>query len=296
MASWPPRVRCRLIRDEDLEAIADLLLKSFGRTRDFWRFGLERLADHPTPDGFPKYGYLLEVNGVPVGMLLLISTAVEVNGAVKIRCHLSSWYVWPAFRSYGSLLAKHALMRKDVTYVDISPLSHTFDMLKAQGFTRYCEGFFSTVPALKRWSRRVVVAPVTPDIASGADLSEDEVDLLLRHQQYGLTSLVVTAGGRRHPFIFEVTVKYRFVRFAYLTYCQSIDDFVRLAGPIGRYLLRRGIAFVGMDANAPIPGLVGRYTTSTPKYYKGPDRPRLGEVAFSERVVLGLRFPPTVEA
>ncbi|HUB94621.1 MAG TPA: hypothetical protein VL993_01805, partial [Stellaceae bacterium] len=242
------------------------------------------------------YGYLLEVNGVAVGMLLLISTSVRIDGKVRIRCHVSSWYVWPAFRAYGSLLAAHALKRKDVTYVDTSPLSHTFDMLAAQGFKRYCDGFFIAIPALKVRSPKARVSAVTPEIRPDRDLDEDEVDLLLGHAHYGLTCLVVTAGERRYPFVFEVTVKYRIVRFAYLTYCQNIDDFVRFAGLLGRYLARRGIAFVGVDANGPIHGLIGRYVTITPKYFKGPDPPRLGEVPYSERVVLGLRFPPTVEA
>jgi hypothetical protein len=296
MASWPPRVRCRAIRDDDVEAIADLLVKSFGRTRDFWKFGLQRLAEHPTPAGFPKYGYLLEVNGVVVGMLLLISTAIDIDGVAKVRCHVSSWYVWPAFRAYGTLLAAHALGRKDATYVDISPLSHTFTMLAAQGFTRYCEGLFITLPAMKLRSPKARVSTVLPDIAPGPDLDADDIDLLLRHADYGLTSLIVTEGDRRYPFVFEVTVKYRVVRFAYLTYCREIDDFVRFAGPLGRYLAHHGIFFAGLDANARVPGLVGRYVTITPKFFKGPDRPRLGEVAYSERVVLGLRFPPTVEA
>jgi hypothetical protein len=296
MSSWPPRVRCRPIRDDDIEAIMILLWKSFGRTRDFWQFALQRLAEHPTPTGFPKYGYLLEINGVAVGMLLLISTSIDADGETRVRCHVSSWYVWPAFRAYGALLAAQALKHKNATYVDISPLSHTFDMLAAQGFTRYCEGLFITVPALKLGSLRARVSAITPDLRPGRGLEADEIELLIRHARYGLTSVVVTDGDRRHPFVFEVTKKYLVVRFAYLTYCRSIEDFVRFAGPLGRFLARYGIAFAGLDANGPVPGLIGRYVKITPKYFKGPDRPRLGEVAYSERVVLGLRFPPTVES
>jgi hypothetical protein len=204
--------------------------------------------------------------------------------------------VWPAFRAYGALLAAQALKRKDVTYVDISPLAHTFDMLAAQGFTRYCEGLFIAVPALKLSSPKVRVSVVTADLRPDHDLTAGEIDLLLRHALHGHISLVVTLGDRRFPFVFEPTKKYHVVRFAYLVYSRSVDDFVRVAGPLGRFLARHGYAFVGIDANGPVPGLVGRFAKATPKYFKGPDRPRLGDVAFSERVVLGLRFPPTVEA
>ena len=75
----------------------------------------------------------------------------------------------------------------------------------------------------------------------------------------------------------------------------SIDDFVRFAGPLGRFLARHGIALVVLDANGRVPGLVGHYVQATPKYFRGPERPRLGDIAYSERDVLGLRFPPSSE-
>jgi hypothetical protein len=44
-----------------------------------------------------------------------------------------------------------------------------------------------------------------------------------------------------------------------LIYCGDIANFVRFAGPIGRYLALRGRPLVIVDANGPIPGLVGVY-------------------------------------
>jgi len=44
-----------------------------------------------------------------------------------------------------------------------------------------------------------------------------------------------------------------------------------------------------IDANAPIPGLVGRYCGGNmPKYFKGPQRPRLGDLAYTENAVMGV--------
>ena len=66
-------------------------------------------------------------------------------------------------------------------------------------------------------------------------------------------------------------------------------DFVRFAGPIGWFLARRGLPFVIIDANAPMPGLAGWYSHGDmPKYFKGPQRPRLGDLAFTEYAVMGL--------
>jgi hypothetical protein len=43
-----------------------------------------------------------------------------------------------------------------------------------------------------------------------------------------------------------------------------------------------------IDANAPIPDLAGWYSPGMPKYFKGPQRPRLGDIAYTEYGVLGV--------
>ena len=76
---------------------------------------------------------------------------------------------------------------------------------------------------------------------------------------------------------------------AQLVYCRDVDDFVRFARPIGRFLARRGQALVLIDANGPIPALIGRYfDAKMPKYFKGPDRPRLGDLAYTEAAMFGV--------
>ena len=290
------RVRCRPIRDADRDAVLNLIAKSgFGGTREFWEGALQRLAEHATPAGFPKYGYLLEINGVAVGMLLLIASTVPIDGRPRIRCNVSCWYVWPAFRAYATLLVSQALKHKEATYYNISPLPHTIDMLTAQGYTRYCEGRFTALPALKLHSPKVRITVARPGILlPGPDLPADEISLLLKHGRLDCLSLVVTHNGRRHPFVFEPVRRNRLLRSAYLVYCRDIADFLPVAGPLGRFLMRRGFVFVSLDANGPIAGLLGHYAETTPKFFKGPDRPRLGDLAYSERAVLYLRFPPQV--
>src|SRR5205823_4624665 len=105
--------------------------------REFWIRALNRLKAHPTPPGCPKYGYLLECRGAPVGVLLLISSAIDANGNTRIRCNVSSWYVEPAFRSYAAMLVSHALKYKHVTYFNITPNRSTLPILEAQGYVRY---------------------------------------------------------------------------------------------------------------------------------------------------------------
>jgi hypothetical protein len=72
-------------------------------------------------------------------------------------------------------------------------------------------------------------------------------------------------------------------------YCRSVDDFVRFARPIGLHLARRLRPLVILDASGPVPGLVGRYYPERmPRYYFGPDRPEIGDLADTETSMFGV--------
>ena len=282
------RIRCRQIGMADLDGIADLLTRGFfishNRTRDFWMRGLRRLSEHPTPPGFPKYGYLLECNGTPVGVVLLIFSSLAVNGEIRIRCSMSSIYVEPEFRGSGAMLRSHALKHDCVTYSNITSGPQLRPILEAQGFTLYCSGRFVAVPALASCSERARVEVVTADICTDQELQPFEIELLTAHAKYGCISLTCSAANRRHPFVFLPLRGRRQMPKAYLVYCRDLEDFAQFAGPLGRFLARHGFPAVVLDSNGPIKGLIGRYFEDR-KYFKGPDKPRLGDIAYSERVI-----------
>jgi hypothetical protein len=280
-------IRCREIGTADIEGIVNLLTSGFRqRTRDFWVRALRRLSEHPTPSGFPKYGYLLESKGVSVGVILLIFSSILVNGEPRIRCNVSSWYVQPEFRAYATMLVSRALRHRHVTYFNLTPAPHTLPILEAQGYVRYCGGRFLAIPAISSWSSGSRVETVAHNICPGEDMLSSEIDLLLAHASYGCMSLTCSSANRRHPFVFMPRRKFG-LPFAYLVYCRDLKDFVRFAGPLGRFLVRHGIAAVVLDSNGPIDGLVGTYSDAFPKYFKGPDQPRLGDWTYSERVMFG---------
>ena len=114
-------MRCRQIEERDFGAVASLLANGF-RTRDekFWLEAFAQLRRHATPEGLPKYGYLLESGNRAVGAVLMICSLVPAGDKDVRRCNLSSWYVDPAFRAYAPLLVSQALRHKDVTYVNVS--------------------------------------------------------------------------------------------------------------------------------------------------------------------------------
>jgi hypothetical protein len=286
----PPRIHCREIGTADINGIVNLLTSGFlhhRRTRDFWVRALKCLSEHPTPSGFPKYGYLLDREGTPVGVSLLIFSSILVNGKKRIRCNTSALYVEPAFRAYAALLVSRALRYRHVTYFNITPVPHTLPILDAQGYTRYCAGRFVSIPALCA-SYGSHVKAVAPDTRPDDDLPSSEIELLLAHANYGCISLICTSENRRHPFVFMTRRKFGVVPYAYLAYCRDLEDFVRFAGPLGRFLARRGFPLVVLDSNGPIRGLIGTYSVGSPKYFKGPDQPRIGDLSYSERVMFGV--------
>jgi hypothetical protein len=286
------KVRCREIRESDVEAIADLLTRGFvGRSREYWIQGLRRQAFRAVPEDYPRFGYMLDDDGTPVGVLLLIYTARGNGEATAIQCNLSSWYVDPAYRNYAPLLTKVAQRHKDVTYLNISPAPWTWPIIETQGFQAYCRGLFFSVPLLSRvprWTSVEVIAPLTKQI-EGLDATETE--LLTRHARYNCLSLVCRTPQGIFPFILQpVRIRRGWIAppAVRLIYCRKAAEFAACAGAIGRLLLRLGKISVIIDCNAPVDGLTGIYTERRGrKYFKGPHRPRLADLTDTELVLYG---------
>ncbi len=255
------------------------------RSRSFWEQALARLVARPAIAGCPRFGYLLESDGAVVGVILLIFAHVPSPRGVVLRCNLSSWYVAEPFRAFGSMLITRALRHREATYLNITPAPHTWPILDAQGFVRFCEGRVLALPMFSLRGRGTVVAAATAE--PGDDIDPAEIALLRDHAAWGCISVVCTEGGRRCPFVFAPRIRAGIVGLAVLTYCRGLADFERCAGPLGRYLARRGFLLVVVDSNGPLAGVPGRYQAMRPKYYRGANRPHLGDTAFTERAVFG---------
>jgi hypothetical protein len=276
----PPQVRCRQIRQTDLGAVADLLTRGFEvKPRKYWTSALDRLAKRGSPEGCPPFGYLLEAEGAVVGALLLIFA--ETGGAV--RCNVSSWYVEPAHRGNAALLAAMASKLRHVTYINTSAAAHTWPILDALGYRCYSQGQFAAVPALKLGGEGAV-RPL-----ADADRGSPDYELLAAHAESGCLAVICETEQGPEPFVF-LTRRISRLPFAaaQLVYARHTDRFAACAGPLGRFLLRRGAPLVICDAPAPIQGLAGVWFKDRgPRYFKGPQRPRLNDLAFTEMVVFG---------
>jgi hypothetical protein len=297
MSSSPQKIRTREIGPDDFNATLTLLQAGFPhRSRDHWLVALRRLSEHATPPGFPRYGYVLEANGVAVGVLLVIFSSVTVDGETRIRANRASWYVEPAFRSYASMLSTHPQAHKQVTFLNITPARHTWPILEAQKYVRFCTGHFKAFAVLRAGPRGAKVEKVTPDILPAEDLSPSEVDVLLAHASYGCVSVTCTFDGRRHPFVFARS-RHRWkpfglpievpVPYALLVYCRDLDDFVKFSGPLGRYLAWRAMPMVFIESMGPVDGLIGRFSARGPKFFRGPNPPHVGDLTYTEWVMFG---------
>jgi hypothetical protein len=285
--------RFREIQESDVEATADLLTRGFmHRGRQYWMRGLRRQGARSLPQDAPRYGYLLENDGKPVGCLLLIYSTKMIDGRAATCCNVSSWYVDPEFRNYAALFASMTQKRKDVTYFNVTPALPTWPILEAQGFKTYCRGLFFSLPALSWSGSGMHVEAVTPDTPSVAGLPDGELAMLKRHAGYGCLSLVCRTANEAAPFIFFPLRKRRGIiplPALQLGFCREIADYVRCASAIGRYLLWRGKPIIILDANGPIAGLTGLYSEARGrKYFKGPHQPRLGDLADTELAIFGM--------
>ncbi|WP_131195041.1 GNAT family N-acetyltransferase [Lichenihabitans psoromatis] len=282
-----PRLRCRLIVEADLPAVAALLTAGFpDRTHAYWTAGLTRMARRDSPPDLPRFGYVLDRDGDLVGVILLISGTTRAGDAFVTRSNLSSWYVDPAFQGYASILISQATKHKQSTYFNVSPAEHTRPIIEAQGFIRYSQGRLFALPAFARRRPSVRVEAVN---GPRKGLDARDVAILEEQRHYGCLNLAAIDGEAVYPFSFRLRTVKGVVPAAQLVYCRDIADMVRFAGPIGRALARRGRGVVVIDANRPIAGIPGAFVAGgMPKYFKGPDRPRDGDLSNSEIVVFGL--------
>ena len=85
------RVACRAIVEDDADRVIDLLRAGFSsRTKSYWQAAFRTLRDRSVPEGCPRYGHVLIVDSMIVGVILLICVPVPDEDGV-LRCNLSSF-------------------------------------------------------------------------------------------------------------------------------------------------------------------------------------------------------------
>ena len=288
LGALPEGLVCRPIGEADRGGVIDCLRRGFPeRPRRHWEDALARMARRPAVGDLPRYGYALDSRGRIVGVMLTLFFHHPGADGGAVRCNLSSWAVDEDYRSYAGKLVMTALRRRDVTYLSITPAPVTLKVTEALRFRRFADGQQAFVPALSRMGTPARVLVARPGIPELDMLPEGERYILLEHANFGCDALICVLGAMAYPFVFKRRrVLKGLVPCSQVIYCRSHETLARCAGALGRHLLRRGRLFGLVDANAPVPGLVGRYFSEVgPKYYKGPNPPYPGDLAFTEFVI-----------
>jgi hypothetical protein len=267
------RVRCRLIEDKDLGEVADLLSRGFPNTsRHYWTAGFARWKSLPVIEEMPRYGYVLDTGFGPVGAILMISS----RRGDHVVSNLCGWYVDPQWLSHAGLLISLATRLKPVTYLSAAPAPHTWRMLQAHGFSPYNFGRTAafTLPGRGRVSERI------PE-------NLPEAQLLRDHRAMGWVSLAVEKDGALSPFVLRPRrLDKGNVPVMEVMYCRSADELRRCAPALARYFLPRGS--LGFLIDGDMETLLSHYVEGRePRYFKGPHRPVLGDLAYTEKAVFG---------
>jgi hypothetical protein len=287
----PTRIACRQIAAGDLPSILDLLCEGFARLpRSHWVAALETLSTREIPAGLPRYGYMIESDGCAVGVLLVIAAELRRDGTTIVRSNGSSWYVHPSFRTYGGLLLARWLRSSADVYLNVFPAEHTFSIIEGHGFRRFTSGLSLSVPALSLRGKGIKIFDANRPVNTNVQIliSDEERRLLADHARAGCVAFWCQDRHQGYPFVFRKRLLKALLPCAQLIYCRDLEDLTRLAGPIGRHLLRRRLPLIVAAAAAPIPGIFGLYFKNKyPMYFRGGLQPQPNDIAYTEAALFG---------
>ena len=274
----------REITDADLEAVRKLLVEGFpGRSNDYWKKGLTNLGSLPLVEGFPRYGYLVDADHAPQGVLLTITSD---RGVAGVRTSFSSWYVRERYRHLALLLFRHALQLKNTTFLNPSPSDHVVPIVKAFGFEPYTAGMvmLDVRTAMRGRSARGTVRRLGVDDL--ADLAERERQVADDHLRMGCDVLRLQTDARDGLLIH----RRKWIKRS-LPCSQAIladpELMIELAGPVMRALAGRGSLLALCDVGQTEKPATGRVFPRGIRYFKGAAPPPVGDLSYSELAVFG---------
>ena len=274
----------REITDDDLDAVRELLVEGFPlRSRDYWSQGLANLGSLPRVDGFPRYGYVVDADGAPQGVLLTITSD---HGAQGMRTHFSSWYVREGYRQFALLLFREALELENTTFVNPSPADHILAILKRFGFEPYTGGMvmLDLRTAMRRRSSRGAVQRL--GIGDLAGLSEPERRLAEDHLRMGCDVLRLETEGRAGLLIHRRKWIKRAMPSSQVIFADP-DLLLELAGPVMRALASHGSLLALCDVDQVRAPASGRVVQRGVRYFKGAEAPAVGDLSYSELAIFG---------
>lgn len=277
-------MKIREIEEGDLAGVTALFAENFPRRRPaYWQRGFENLCLLPTIPGHPRYGYLLENDGMVQVVLLLLSAQL---GDGLPRINFSTWCARPAYRPTAVLLHTRAMKQKAELYLNLSPAEHVVPILEFSGFKPYTGGVcLLDARAALHPGRGCRLTRYDPRRDNG--LPAATAIIAARHHRYGCKVLVLHSGsGTAELFIYRLKWIKGILPCAQML-LGTPDRILAAAGPLMRHLLRRGITLALVDITEDIHMVGARtYPGRNLRYAKGAV-PAVGDMLDSEFALFG---------
>ncbi len=268
----------REIEDTDIPEVCALLAEGFPkRTLGYWKNALDILTRRPTVEGYPRYGYGLEVDGRLEGVLLLLTARIEG----VIRSNLSSWYVREPHRKFAAFLFQRTIRTKGSVYLNLSPSPVALPIAEAFGFKPYTGGTLLVDARSALKASDVSVRPLTPEMASGLDAVTRS--MAEAHLSYGCAGLLLEDADGPIIALYRIKWLKRLIPAARFVAGDSAR-LVKASGGLMRALLRRGVPLCLIDAPlnyTPPPG-VRLLARRERRYARGAVPPAPGDLLETE--------------
>jgi hypothetical protein len=228
----------------------------------------------------------MEQDSQLVGVLLVVWTPTNLLPKGQMRANLSSWYVKPEFRSFAAMLLAKVSRSAAVTYTNVSAAPNTIEICLALGFKQYTSGQSVCLPLLSYDQSVNRVSHFEPG-RSGLRPIDDEI--AAKHVAMGCLAFVGQFDGKKCLFLFVRRRVKKWIPAAQLIFCENMDSFSSCARSLGWELAKHGLFLIICDANERLKHFPSVYFEGkVPKYFKGPDAPRIGDLSFTEIPVFGI--------
>lgn len=252
----------------------------------FWEAGIGRLKQYGVTSPADRTGYLLDVEGNNVGIILTIPSTREKDEQSRPVINLSSWYIDERHRWRGPRMLQQVVACEATLFTDLTPTEPVRAMIGRFGFRNWTEGtliFVLPLVALKP-AKGAHVFPLHkfPSDAFAPSIQS----MLADHAALGCIAAALWDGDVLHPLIFSRT-KRRGVPIARLIYADSRALVKTHIAAVARFLLREKFLLMAMNANAQ-ERIAGSFFTEwpAPAFFKGNTTPPQCDLAYSEYVFL----------
>ena len=279
------------IDGSNIDDAVRLLCEGFPRqSADFWETGLDRARGCGPDRGTWPLGYLLETNGEPAGVMLTFAGRRRLDSADRRAIvNLSSLYVAPGHRALTPLMLVRVLSDKTAVYTDLTAAPSLSGMLERLGFTSWSHGLALFLwPFLPRSAKRRGRVVLMDEAPPGA-LHEEERRLLEDHASLGCIPAVLEYDSGWMPLLFRRTTLKR-IPAGHLIYAPDRRVVLQYAAAASRFLRRRGMPLLTMDAREEESAGGGFYRAGRVRWFRGDLDPNRIDYAYSELVYLNL--PP----